>query len=185
MRKNNIRNMLSAEERAEYDALVFEAGFYEDGTRRPSHEIADRFHDLLLDAVQAKRPWAQWVLDEDARAGHLRRFKGWDRIRHPVQTRKGGRVIRLSGVQALRRRDPETEALFWQDTELGDMDSDDLDSVIEGMRGKIEPLTYNLETAKSLRELLDGQPKGTRVKTVLAGRGLTINQYLLGEGEAA
>lgn len=177
--------MLSAEERAEYDALVFEAGFYEDGRRRPSHEIAERFHELLLDAVQAKRPWAHWVLEEDARAGHLRRFKAWDRIRHPVQTKRDGVVIRLSGIQALRRRDPDTEAMFWQDTDYHEMDAKDLDSVIDGMRGKIEPLTSNLNTAISLRHLLDDQPEGTKVGPVLLGRGLTIDQYLLSEGEAA
>lgn len=178
MRKSNIRNMLSNEERAEYDALVFEAGFDESGTRRPSHEIAERFHDLLLDAVQAKRPWAQWVLDEDARAGHLRRFKAWDRIRNPVQTKSGGKLIRLSRIQALRRRDPETEALFWQDTDYEDMTAGDLDSVIDGMRGKISPLTHNLETALSLRTLVDGQPAGTKVRDVLAARGVTIDEYL-------
>lgn len=179
-KKNDIRRMLSTEERAEYDALVFEAGFSDQGQRRPSHEIADRFHQLLLDAVQAKRPWAQWVLDEDARAGHLRRFKAWDRIRHPVQTRNGGKVIRLSGIQALRRWDPDAEALFWQDTDYGEMNGQDLDSVIEGMRGKIEPLTHNLNTAQNLRKLVDGEPDGTKVNDALARRGLTIDEYLLG-----
>lgn len=179
MRTSTIRNMLGTEERAEYDALVFEAGFDATGKRRPSHEIGEHFHNLLLDAIQAKRPWAQWVMDEDARAGHIRRFKGWDRTRHPVRTRHGEKVVRLSGVQALRRRDPETEAMFWQDTSLEDMTIDDLDSVIEGMSSRIAPLMYNRETARSLRALV------TECETVTVGEallslGLTMDEYLMG-----
>lgn len=179
MRTSSIRSMLSAEERAEYDALVFEAGFDHFGKRRPSHEIGDRFHELLLDAIQAKRTWAQWVMDEDARAGHIRRFKGWDRTRHPVRTRDGEKVVRLSGVQALRRRDPETEAMFWQDTSLEDMTIDDLDSVIEGMSSKMAPLMYNRETARSLRTLVAECGTAT-VGEALRSVGLTMDEYLLG-----
>ena len=61
------RRMLSAEERAEYDALLYEAGYDTDGQRRPSGEIGDRMHRLLADAVQAGRTWAGYVIDDDAR----------------------------------------------------------------------------------------------------------------------
>lgn len=179
MRTSSIRNMLSAEERAEYDALVFEAGFDEHGKRRPSYEMGDRFHELLTDAIQAQRTWAKWVMDEDARAGHIRRFKSWDRTRHPVQTRDGERVVRLSGVQALRMRDPETQAMFWQDTSLEDMTEDDLSSVIEGMNSKMAPLMYNRETARSLRTLVQESEAAT-VGDALLAIGLTIDEYLLG-----
>jgi hypothetical protein len=179
VRKTSIRNMLSAEERAEYDALVFEAGFDQIGKRRPSHEIGDHFHELLLDAIQAKRPWAQWVMDEDAKAGHIRRFKAWDRTRHPVRTKDGERVVRVSRVQAVRRRDPETEAMFWQDADYEDMTASDLDSVIAGMDSKIAPLVCNRETARSLRTLIESC--GTRtVREALEIRGLSMDEYLLG-----
>lgn len=179
MRKTSIRNMLSIEERAEYDALVFEAGFDQVGRRRPSHEIGDHFHELLLNAIQAKRPWAQWVMDEDARAGHIRRFKAWDRTRHPVHTRDGDRVVRSSGVQAVRRRDAETEAMFWQDVELEDMTPADLDSVIAGMDSKIAPLVFNREIARSLRALVE-QTGAATVREALNLRGTSMDDYLLG-----
>jgi hypothetical protein len=118
-------------------------------------------------------------MDEDARAGHIRRFKSWDRTRHPVQTRDGEKLVRLSGVQALRRRDPETQALFWQDTSLEDMTVNDLSSVIEGMDGKMAPLVYNRETARSLRALVTECGTAT-VGEALALRGMTIDEYLLG-----
>jgi hypothetical protein len=179
MRKASIRNMLSVEERAEYDATVFEAGFDRAGKRRPSHEIGEHFHALLLDAIQAKRPWAQWVMDEDARAGHIRRFKAWDRTRQPVHTKDGERIVRVSRVQAVRRRDPETEAMFWQDTEYEDMGVADLDSVIAGMDGKIAPLLHNRETARSLRDLVE-QTGAATVREALKRRGMSMDNYLLG-----
>lgn len=178
MRKSSIRNMLSTDERRKYDELIYAASFDETGRRYPSHEIGERMHGLLLDAVQAQERWASWVMAEDARCGHIRRFKAWDRIRHPVRTMDGGRIIRLSGVQALRRRNSPDEAMFWQDTEYGDMTAEDLDAIIDYTQGRIAPLSYNLNTAKALRVLVDGQPKGVKVRAVLAARGKTIDEYL-------
>lgn len=183
MTTRDIRSILSPEERAEYDALIFEASFDEHGKRRPSYEIADRMHDLLLDAVQAKRPWAQWVLDADARAGHIRRFKRWDRIRNLVNTKDGGRLVRLSGIQALKRRNPATQGTFWEDVELEAMSRDDLDAVIAGMRNRIEPLEMNVRLAVRLRKLVEDQNALT-VGAALQAIGKTLDEYL-GSDEVA
>ena len=183
MRSKDIRSILSNEERAEYDALLFEASFDSNLKRRSSHEIAERMHALLLDAVQAKRAWAQWVLDADAHAGHIRRFKRWDRIRHLVRTRDGGRVVRLSGIQALKRRDPVTQVMFWEDAELEDMSTEDLDAVIAGMNNRIEPLEMNIRLAKRLRALLE-ETGAKKVRDALVVVGKSLDEYL-GSGEIA
>lgn len=177
MTSKDIRSILSHEERAKYDALIFEASFDQEGRRRPSYEIADRMHAMLLDAVQAQEPWAQWVLEADARAGHIRRFKRWDRIRNLVRTKDGGRVVRLSGIQAVKRRDPVTQTMFWADTELEAMSREDLDGVIAGMRGRIEPLEMNIRLAQKLHQLCVDQNAPT-VGSALKSVGKSLNEFL-------
>lgn len=183
MRSKDIRSILSNEERAKYDTLIFEASFDSTGRRRPSYEIGDRIHAMLLDAVQAQEPWAQWVLDADARAGHIRRFKRWDRIRNLVRTKDGGQVVRLSGIQAVKRRDPVTQTMFWADTELEAMSRADLDAVIGGMRNRIEPLEKNIRLAKKLHGLCVEQNAVT-VGAALKSLGKTLDEFLEG-GEIA
>jgi hypothetical protein len=170
--------MLSAEERAEYDDLMYTARFYDDGKSRPSHEIAERMHALLLDAVQAGKPWAQWVLDDDIRAGHLSRSKKWDRVRRYVLTRHGAVIVKRSAVMAIMRRHPITQEPGWFDTEWTDMDTDDLLQVIAGARHRLESAKEAVATARRLLRLIDESGAET-VGEALEQLGMSIDEYLV------
>lgn len=175
---SDIRKMLSGEERAEYDDLMYTARFYDDGKSRPSHEIGERMHKLLLDAVQAGKTWAEWVLDDDVRAGHLARSKKWDRVRRYVLTRRGPVIVRRSAVMAIMRRHPITQEPGWFDTEWVDMDTEELLQVIAGARHRLESAKETVATARQLLRLIDETGADT-VGEALEQRGLSIDEYLL------
>jgi hypothetical protein len=175
---SDIRNMLGREERAEYDDLMWNARFYGDGKSRPSHEIAERMHDLLEDAIQAGRQWAQWVMDDDARAGHLSRSKKWDRSRRFILTRDGDAVVKRSAVMAVQRRNPDTQETGWFDTEWVDMTTDELLQIVTGARHRLESAKEAIATARRLMRLIDETGAET-VGGALEQRGMSIDEYLL------
>ncbi|MBB2914905.1 hypothetical protein FHS43_006217 [Streptosporangium becharense] len=177
---SDIYRMLSPEERAEYDALLHEAGYDDNGEQRPAHEIKERMHRLLQDAVQAHRTWAGYVLDADVREGHHRRFKGWDRARQVVSTRHGGRVVKRSAVMSLRRRDPDNGRTYWQGTFYPDMTREDLLDVINGSEVRIGSERITIATARRLVALLDETGAAT-VAEALEARGVELETYLLEE----
>jgi uncharacterized Ntn-hydrolase superfamily protein len=175
---SEIRNLLGTEERAEYDDLMWNARFYDDGKSRPSHEIADRMHDLLEDAIQAGRQWAQWVMDDDARAGHLARSKKWDRSRRFIHTREGDAIVKRSAVMAIQRRNPDTQETFWSDTEWVDMTVDDLTQVVTESRRRQESARETVAIARRLMRLINEAGAKT-VGGALEQRGMSIDEYLL------
>jgi uncharacterized Ntn-hydrolase superfamily protein len=175
---SEIRNLLGEEERAEYDDLMFKARFYDDGKSRPSHEIADRMHDLLEDAIQAGRQWAQWVMDDDARAGHLSRSKKWDRSRRFILTREGEVIVKRSAVMAIQRRNPDTQETGWFDTEWVDMTVDELMQVITESRRRQESARETVAIARKLVRLINEAGVET-VGEALEQRGMSIDEYLL------
>lgn len=175
---SDIRNLLGREERAEYDDLMWNARFYGDGKSRPSHEIAERMHDLLEDAIQAGRQWAQWVMDDDARAGHLRRSKKWDRVRRFIFARDGEKVVKRSAVMAIRRHSPGIQETGWFDAEWVDMTTDELLQIIAGARHRLESAKEAIATARRLMRLIDETGAET-VGEALERRGMSIDEYLL------
>lgn len=180
----NIRRLLSKEERAEYDSLFFSAKFYDDGTARPSHEIGDRMHELLLDAIQAGRLWAQWVMDDNARSGHIKALKAWDRQRQPVSTKVGDQIVKRSSVQAVKRLDQETKAMFWEDTKWVDMSPDDLAQIINGSEQRIQSSKEVAGIARSLLALVNSTGAKT-VAEALQAKGVSIDDYLTGSARDA
>ncbi|MEV8636560.1 hypothetical protein AB0395_33425 [Streptosporangium sp. NPDC051023] len=177
---SDIYRMLSSEERAEYDALLHEAGYDDNGVQRPAHEIKDRMHKLLQDAVQAGRSWAEYVLDDDVREGHHKRFKRWDRVRQVVTTRYGERVIKRSALMSLRRRDSVSGRTYWQGTFYPDMTREDLLDVINGCEVRISSERITIATARRLVALLDETGVAT-VTEALKSRGVELETYLLEE----
>lgn len=177
------REMLSESERAEYDALLRDAG-YDGDKRRPSAEVGPRMHELLLDAVQAGREWARWVLTDDANAGHLSRFKRWARTRDVVSTPFGDRVVKRSAAMSVRRTDPETGADFWQPTFWADMTHDDLVAVRTGSRSRIESERIILSIVAALDAIL-GETGCATVAEALARKGTTIEAWLADAAERA
>lgn len=177
---SDIYRMLSPEERAEYDGLFHEAGYDEHGEQRPAHEIKEHVHRLLKEAVGAGRTWAAYVIDDDARHGHLKRFKAWDRTRQVVSTRYGERVVKRSAVMSLRRRDSESGRLYWQGTFYPDMTREDLLDVINGCQVRIGSERITIATARRLLALLNETGTAT-VDEALKMRGVDLEEYLIGE----
>lgn len=180
----DIRRMLSDQERAEYDDLLYTARFHDDGTSRPTGEIGERMHALLEDATQAQKPWAQWVMDDDARAGHVNRSKRWDRVRRVVSTRAGDVIVKRSAIQAIKRLDKETGAMFWEDAHWADMNADDLSQIINGGEQRIQSAKEVTGIARSLLGLIDSTGQGT-VADALESIGVSIDDYLTRPGESA
>ncbi|CAL9612676.1 hypothetical protein SUDANB1_05658 [Streptomyces sp. enrichment culture] len=177
----DVVRSLSAEDRAEYDELLYRAGYTGDGRARPSHEIKDRLDVLLKKAVADGKTWAAYVLDEDARAGHLDRFKRWDKARRPMQARVGERVVRQRSSIALKRRGPG--GTFYQPTLWLDMAEADLADV-EHKAAHSERGQRDLKlTARRLRTLLRETGADTP-RAALEHLGVTLEEYLLGQQAA-
>lgn len=175
----DFRERLSREERAEYDDLLYQAGFDDFGNRRRREDIKERMHELLLDALQAGRQWAQYVLDDDVRAGHLARFKRWNRQREVVHTKNGDAFVRRSAVMALRRKDPVTGESFWQDAAWKDMDSEELIQVIVGCNTRIASERIGLDIARRLLGLLE-ETSAETVEEALNARHMSLDEFLTG-----
>lgn len=179
-RKPTFSQMLSPDERREYEELLTEAGYDADNRKRPSGEIADRIHALLLDAVQAGRPWAQWAIDEDARAGHLKRFTAWESTKRTVQTLDGERIVTRRAVMALRVKDPETGEWFWRGEDLAQMVRRELEEIMLYAKRRRHSDAVLLATAARLLRLLDeaGADESTKVASALERVGMTIDEVL-------
>lgn len=171
------REMLSDTERAEYDALMQDAGYDSQGKRRPSAEVGPRMHELLVDAVKAGRRWATWVLEDDAAAAHLSRFKRWANTRITVTTPVGERLVKRSAAMSVKRTDPTTGADFWQPTFWADMTHDDLVSVRTGARTRIESERITLSIVAALDAILTETGCDT-VAEALVRKGTTIDAWL-------
>lgn len=178
------RKTLSAEERAEYDALLYEAGYDEYGQRRPSGEIGDRMHRLLVDAVQAGHAWASYVIDDDAQRGHVSRFKRWDKVRTPMQVNHQSVIVKRSAVMGVVRRDVETGAAYHQQALYADMTWSELVGVLEGAQGRIASDRITVGIGKKLLALKLRAPESIGPGDACERLGVDMYSYLASE-EAA
>jgi hypothetical protein len=178
------RRMLSTEERAEYDALLYEAGYDETGQRRPSGEIGDRMHRLLADAVQAGRTWAGYVIDDDARTGHVSRFKRWDKVRTPMEVNSQSVIVKRSAVMGVVRRDTETGAAYHQQALYVEMTWGELVGVLEGAQGRIASDRITVGICKKLLALKLRAPESIGPADACGRLGVDMYDYLASE-EAA
>lgn len=169
--------MLSPEERAEYADLLAEAGYDEHGRQRPSDEIGERMHTLLLDAIQAGRTWAKWALAQDARAGHLKRFKDWAKQKQVVPMPDGDRIVRRSALMGVTFVDPETGERRWRMEKLAEMDRGQLDEVLAYAERRIRSNRVIANSGRRLLDLLDATGKD-RVSEALTAAQLTLEEAL-------
>lgn len=169
--------ILTPEERAEYDALLYESGYDDQGNKRPSAEIGPWMHALLENAERAGRSWAGWVIADDVEVGHLSRFKRWDRVRQVVNTRHGDQVVLRSAVMAVQCQNAETGKRYWQDTFWRDMGRAELMDVLLASRVRSESEEITQATAARLLRLLD-ETGCALVSEALASIGMTIDEYL-------
>lgn len=176
----DAEDILSPAEREEYDGLMYDAGHDEHGNLLPSGEIKERMHGLLLDAVQAGRTWAQFVLDDDAREGHLKRHKRWRDRKEFVSTAFGGGFATKPAAMSIRRVSTADASAVWQPTLWQDMTRAELLQIVTGsqMRARAEQVTISI--ARRLIALLD-ETGAESVSTALEAKGTSIDEFLLDE----
>lgn len=175
------RKHLSAEERAEYDALLYDAGYDERGDRRPSGEIGDRMHDLLTDAVKASRTWAGYVIGDDARAGHLARFKRWDKVRTLMDVNHQSVIVRRSAVMGVKRRDAETGDIYHQQALYAEMAWNEVIYVMESAQVRIASDRITVGICAKFLALKLRCPESTGPADACARLGLDMQDYLTEE----
>jgi hypothetical protein len=178
------RKHLSPEEREEYDALLREAGYDEAGNRRPSGEIKDHMHELLVDAVKAGRTWAGYVIDDDARDGHLKRFKRWDRVRTLMDVNNQSVIVKRSAVMGVKRRDAETGAIYDQQVLYAEMAWNEVIYVMESAQVRISSDRITVGICTKLLALKLRCPESAGPADACARLGLDMHDYLISE-EAA
>lgn len=178
------REDLSPEEREEYDDILAESGIDEYEQRRESQEIGPRMHSLLEDAYRAGRPWAGYVIEDDAEAGHLVRFKQWDKARRRIRVVAGDVIVPRAAVVGVRRRreDGSTyyQQSFWQELSWAEVEQKLTESTAQMNSAKI-----NAATARRLLALRELAPTSTGPTTACLLLGLDFEAYLAGEQDIA
>lgn len=171
------RNMLSPQERKDYDALVFDATHHPDGSMRKSSEIGVEFRRLLVDAQQAGHEWAAWVLDDALIDGLRARGVKWSRSRDYVETPFGGKFVRKPDRMAVARKEPGTGEQYQQQTAWADMTRGDLHALIDGRLSQINAERATIQIARKLLELLD-RVGVDRVAEALDRIGASLEDFL-------
>lgn len=173
------RRMLSSEEREEYDALLQQAGYDDAGSRRPSGEIGDHMHELLVDAVRAGRTWAGYVVDDDARTGHLARFKRWDKVRHIIHVEHQSVIVPRAAVMGVKRRNVETGAVYHQQVLFTEMSWDELIGTLDSAHARIASERITVDTCLKLLALKHRAPESLGPQDACDQLGLDMEEYLL------
>lgn len=171
------RESLSPEERAEYDELVVDAGYNDDGEPWPSHEIADRLVAMLTDADQAGRAWARYMLDDAAAAGCLARWKRWHKAQRQIRILRNGVIVQKAAVTSLRRKSPSDGATHYQLTLWEEMTTAELKEVASAALSRADSEAATVDTAKKLMQLLTATGTST-VREALGVKSVTLEQYL-------
>ncbi|ASU81539.1 hypothetical protein CDO52_00910 [Nocardiopsis gilva YIM 90087] len=179
------RRHLSAEEREEYDALLHDAGYDEHGQRRPSAEIGERMHELLTDAIRAGRNWARYVVVDDARSGHLKRFKRWDKSRHVVEINHEQVLVPRAAVMGVKRKNAETGAVYHQQALFAEMAWDELVDVMEAAQSRIAAAQITVGTCAKLLALKVRCPDSTGPADACTRLRLDMDAYLRADETAA
>lgn len=171
-----VRRMLSDEERAEYDALLYEATHHSDGKRRKTREIGPRLQTLLNDAEQAGRRWAGWVLDDALLTGLQATARKWSSTREVIETIIGERIVRKPAAYGIRRARSDGGQDFLR-AGWGEMTAEDLDQLISSRGAQIAAERDTVTIARKLKKLLTETGK-TPVSVALESLGVDLTTYL-------
>jgi hypothetical protein len=175
---------MSAEDRAEFDELMLEAGADEHGQALPSREIGPRVLDALTNAADnAHREWAAAVLDEVFVAGCLKRWKDWNRGRAVITVAGESYVTTKAAAMSVQKRDASGSAYF-QMTLWEDMTPAQLRGLIESSSKRREAEATTIATARRLLELCDRVPEARNAREAAAALEVDLDEYL-GGAEAA
>lgn len=146
---------LSHEEQQELNQLLHDATFHADGTPCRVGQYGPRAHVLLIDAVKAGRPWAEWVLESALHAGLQARVK-----RHVKATTRATLAVTDSfavdraAVFGVPRKEGSVQVA------LPGLTKDDLNYLIGATNSRIESERHNRLMFRRLLKILDksGQP---------------------------
>lgn len=154
------RNIMSPEERAEYDLLMYDAGYDADGKPRPSHEIAERVIRMLREAVdQTHKPWAELILADILTVGARTQWRAWNREREVVTISGKTYTADKPAVMGIRKKDEETRRTYYQQTFWADMTREELAQIIDGSSKRIASERVTIAAARRLLRLLDQVPE--------------------------
>lgn len=179
-----MTDYLSPEERAEFDTLMYEAGFDEHGKPRPSHEIAARVVQMLREAAnQAHRAWANYVLEDLTTSGAMARWRSWSKRREVLTVAGESYVVSKAAAVGVRKQSSEGRT-YYQMTFWADMTRDELRQVIDRSAKEVESERQTIALARRLLELLDKAPKANTVAEAAASLGVDVEDYLSGQDAA-
>lgn len=174
---------LNDDERREWDELRYDAAYHPSGVARPSHEAKERYRDLLIDAVQAGRAWAQMVLDHAQLTGLGSDIGQWKRTRAVINFAYGSVITTKPAAMAFRRQRPDggTEYLSkdWDTCTIQDLRN----KLAESEAQKAAAHTLGL-LCRSLIRLMKSAPKAGTVAEARLANGLnSIEEWFLLEAE--
>jgi hypothetical protein len=176
-------NRMTAEERAEYDQLMLEAGTDADGKPLPSHAIGPRVLKALSDAAhQAHRTWAMEVLNDIYVSGCLKRWKDWNRGRAVITVAGETYVTTKAAAMSVMKQAEGRQ--YFQLTFWEDMSRDELTQIIASSAGRIDSERTTIATARRLLKLLDRAPSARTVAQAADQLSIELDEYL-GQSEAA
>lgn len=172
---------LSPDERAEYDALLADAGLDDNGQPHPSKEIGPRVHQRLLALAQTGSTWAKWILLDDAEAGHLKRFNDWLKARNKqrVITESGDVVPKPAVVGVRRRHDDGTT--FYQQSFWRDVTWAEVEQKLAEATATINAARITSYQARRLLRLRDRVPESTGPAAACLLLGIEVTAYIAGE----
>lgn len=176
---SDYRKMMSAEERAELDELLFEATHDVSGNQRPTAEFGYELQSLLSDADRAARPWAEWVIDSANLRGFTAICKGFLKQKTFIHTSFGDRIVTKSAFIGVKRNDtsgdPFDQQVLWED-----LSRDDLQHVVRLAAKHATAARDRIAIGRLLLELLD-QTGLDSVSAALAMTHKTLDEFLIGD----
>lgn len=173
----DIRRMLDEEERAEYDQLHYLATHEKNGKRRKSADVGPEMLRLLKDAVQARKAWATWLMDDALIDGLRDRANKWARTKEIIETILGGRVVTKAAAYAIRKRDPESGKSEHQPTFWQDMSADDVRQLIQSRASQVLSERATIALARRVLELIE-RTESPSLGVALIRANLTWDEFL-------
>jgi hypothetical protein len=168
--------MLSTEERAEYDQIVYDAIHDGNGEVRPTAEFGSRFRQGLEHAESIGRTWPRWLMDEMVDTGLQRRAKEWLKAQEfvSISNGKSGIITKAARIGVLRRFGASSgyQQVLWSELTV-----DDLIEVVESASKRRRAEAVNISTARRLLALCRTHHVST-VGEALDLEGASLNEFL-------
>jgi hypothetical protein len=129
-----------------------------------------------MDAVQAQREWAQWILDDAVLDGLRARGRKWCKEREVVTATVGVRTVTKPDAMSIRRKNKDG-AVEHQPTLWPDMTADDLKQVILSSAKLVVANQDNIAIARRLLNLCE-KTGIEPVSEALRSIGMSMDTFL-------